>query len=102
MSEGYEVPLSYRGDRLADNYTIQKQSPAKDRQIREVLKHTASSHLTHMSGVVPKSTAEMDAEVMGLGMLHSVWQREELLRVRPVDRAPVIRLLSRTIASICG
>ena len=36
---------------------------------------------------------------MELGMLHSVWQREELLRVCPVDRAPAIRL-SRTIASV--
>ena len=53
---------------------------------------------TREGGVVPRSTAEMDAEDMGLGMLHSVWQREELLRVRPVDRAPLIRL-SRTIAS---
>ena len=36
---------------------------------------------------------------MELGMLHSVWQREELLRVRSVNRAPVIRL-SRAIASV--
>ena len=32
-------------------------------------------------------------------MLHSVWQREELLRVRPVDRAPVMIRLSRTVTS---
>ena len=54
---------------------------------------------TREGGVVPRSTEEMEAEVMGLGLLHSVWQRKELLRVRPVDHAPVIRL-SRIIASV--
>ena len=54
---------------------------------------------TREGGVVPRSTAEMDAEVKGLGMLYSVWQRVGLLRVRPMDRAPVTRL-SRTIASV--
>ena len=54
---------------------------------------------TREGGTVPRSTAEMEAEVVELGMLHSVCQREELLRVRPVDCAPVIRLSSITIAS---
>ena len=56
---------------------------------------------TREGGVAPRNTAEMEAEVMELGMLHSAWRREELLRVRSVNRAPVIRL-SRTITSICG
>ena len=54
---------------------------------------------TREGGVVPRSTAEMEVEVMELRMLHTVWQREELLRVRLVDRAPGIRL-SRTTAPV--
>ena len=49
--------------------------------------------------IVPRSTVEMDAEVMSLGCYTRVWQREELLRLRPVDRAPVIRL-SRTFVCV--
>lgn len=36
---------------------------------------------------------------MELGMLQAAWEREELLRVRLVHRAPVIRL-TRTIDSV--
>ena len=54
---------------------------------------------TREGDVVPRNTADMKADIMGLGIVHSVRQREELLRVRPVDRAPVIRL-SRTITSL--
>ncbi|CAB1096548.1 unnamed protein product [Ectocarpus sp. CCAP 1310/34] len=46
-----------------------------------------------------RSAAQVEAEVTGLGMLQAAWEREELLCVRPVDRAPVIRL-SRTIDSV--
>ena len=54
---------------------------------------------TREGGVVPRSAAKVEAdEVMELGMLNSVWQREDLLCVRSVDRAPVIRL-SGIIAS---
>ncbi|CAB1101819.1 unnamed protein product [Ectocarpus sp. CCAP 1310/34] len=51
------------------------------------------------SGIDLRSAAQAEAEVTGLGMLQAAWEREELLRVRPVDRAPVMRL-SRTIDSV--
>ena len=34
----------------------------------------------------------VEAEVMEMGMLQAAWGREELQRVRPVDRAVVICL----------
>ncbi|CAB1114851.1 unnamed protein product [Ectocarpus sp. CCAP 1310/34] len=51
------------------------------------------------SGIDLRSAGQAEAEVMELGMLQAAWEREELLRVRPVDRAPVMRL-SRTIDSV--
>ncbi|CAB1100437.1 unnamed protein product [Ectocarpus sp. CCAP 1310/34] len=51
------------------------------------------------SGIDLRSAAQAEAEVMELEMLQAAWEPEELLRVRPVDRAPVMHL-SRTIDSV--